>query len=224
MTDRIAGESAWTIRGMALDIPSPVEDTGAPLGAIGEEPGCVQSPSTALGERKNLTLDGVQEGSRTRSAIWREARPVKRTRAERRRYTRKALRGQVSGRIKLTHSVSPLDLSLGGAQIEHSEIVRPGTTMFLTLFFPNQQVTLKCTVARSRVHGTVTQDDGGRELIYRTGLEFLSTSEDVRRVIGTYISTSMDEEEESGGLSEIWEGLSGLPYLAVDTSGSSSGM
>ncbi len=149
---------------------------------------------------------------------------MKRTRTERRRYARKALRGQVSGRIKLTQSVSPLDLSLGEVQIEHSEIVRPGTTMFLILFFPSHQMTLKCTVVRSSVHGTVTQDDGERELIYRTGLEFLSTSEDVRRVIGTYISTSLDEEDESGGLSEIWEGPSGLPYLAVDTSGSSSGM
>lgn len=140
------------------------------------------------------------------------------TGAERRRFTRKALRGQISGRIKLTHSVCPLDLSVGGAQIEHSEIVRPGSTMFLTLFFPHHQVTLKCAVARSKVCGTVTQENGERDLIYHTGLEFLSTSEDVRQIIGGYLNTSMDGEEEIAMLSEIWDELPASPFFAVDAS------
>ncbi|MFQ5988549.1 MAG: PilZ domain-containing protein [Candidatus Methylomirabilales bacterium] len=111
------------------------------------------------------------------------------TTVERRRYSRCALKGQVSGRIGF-RSVSPLDLSLGGVQIEHFQIVRPGTTTFLTLFFPNTEVTLKCAVARSAADRPVIQDDGEREIIYRTGLEFLSTTEDVRRVIGAYVSAA----------------------------------
>ena len=118
------------------------------------------------------------------------------TRVERRRYPRWVLRGQVSGRIGF-HSVSPLDLSLGGVHIEHFQIVRPGTITFLTLFFPNDEVILRCAVARSMADRPVIQEDGEREIIYRTGLEFLSTAEDVRQVIGAYISTSLSRKQEA---------------------------
>ena len=118
------------------------------------------------------------------------------TRVERRRYPRWDLRGQVSGRIGF-RGVSPLDLSLGGVHIEHFQIVRPGTITFLTLFFPNDEVILKCAVARSMVDRPVIQEDGEREIIYRTGLEFLSTTEDVRQVIGAYISTSLSRKQEA---------------------------
>lgn len=121
---------------------------------------------------------------------------MKGTTVERRRYPRCTLRGQVSGRMGF-RSVSPVDLSLGGVQIEHFQSVSPGTTAFLTLFFSNHEVTLKCTVARSVADRPVVQDDGEREIIYRTGLEFLSTTEDIRRVIGAYVSTACPPTSES---------------------------
>ena len=39
------------------------------------------------------------------------------------------------------------------------------------------------------VHGSEVQPDGERDLIYRTGLEFLDPSEDSLRLIGEYIDS-----------------------------------
>ncbi len=141
---------------------------------------------------------------------------MNRTRPERRRHVRWAVKGLVSGRIEFTDSVSPLDLSLGGAQIEHSEILRPGTTMFLTLFFPDHQMTLKCAVIRSVVYGSVIQDNGERELIYRSGLEFVGISEDDRRVIGAYMSTAGAVEKSGPVLRGLPKGSPTSHVLAVD--------
>lgn len=107
---------------------------------------------------------------------------------ERRHYPRSNLKGQVAGWIGVNR-VSPLDLSVGGVQIEHSGFTRPGTITFVTLFFPHHEITLKCAVVRSMVDRLVILDDGQREIVYRTGLEFLNPSEDIRRIIGGYIST-----------------------------------
>lgn len=107
---------------------------------------------------------------------------------ERRYYPRSGLRGQVAGWIG-SNKVSPLDLSAGGVQVEHFGLTRPGTVTFLTLFFPHHEITLKCKVVRSVVDRMAILDTGEREIIYRTGLEFVNTSEHIRRIIGEYIST-----------------------------------
>ncbi|MFQ5840580.1 MAG: PilZ domain-containing protein [Candidatus Methylomirabilales bacterium] len=67
---------------------------------------------------------------------------MKQPEGERRRYARWLVDGQVVGRIRGTDTVALIDLSLGGAQIEHATLVRPGALSFLTLESHRQTVTL----------------------------------------------------------------------------------
>lgn len=112
---------------------------------------------------------------------------------ERRRYARWLVDGHVVGRIRGTDTVALLDLSLGGAQIEHATLIRPGALSFLTLESQGQTVTLKCRVVRSTVHRYEIAASGERELIYHTGLRFLDTSEETQRLISAYIESLKGE-------------------------------
>ncbi|MBW8056529.1 MAG: hypothetical protein V3R69_07700 [candidate division NC10 bacterium] len=50
---------------------------------------------------------------------------------------------------------------------------RPGTTLFLSLLLSEQQVGLERQVVRSVAHRCEVGSAGERDLIYRTGLEFM---------------------------------------------------
>ncbi len=84
-------------------------------------------------------------------------------------------------------TVSLVDISMGGALIEHSTQVGPGTLVFLRML-RGWEAGLMCQVVRSVVapydiYPTVRQD-----LSYRMGLKFLAPSEVSRRVIVEYIA------------------------------------
>lgn len=96
-------------------------------------------------------------------------------RKDRRRHPRWALRGRFPARTSPIHEATLLDISTGGALIEHVNLVRPGTVSFLTLLLQQQEVGLKCLVVRSVVHRYEIGPTGERDLIYRTGLEFQGT-------------------------------------------------
>ncbi len=119
---------------------------------------------------------------------------------ETRRYPRSVAVGRPLGRVNNAYNVSLIDISLGGVQIEHPDIIRPGTTSFLTLLMLGREVTLNCRVVRSLVHRTEVQADGEQQLIHRSGLEFLGPSEESLRQIDGYIESlkrqSPDAESE----------------------------
>jgi hypothetical protein len=94
-----------------------------------------------------------------------------------RRHRRWDLGGRLTGWIGATHEASFVNISLGGALIEHSNIMRPGTIAFLTLAFQGQEAGLKCRVVRSEVHRYAVNPTEDRHLVYRSGLEFLDASE-----------------------------------------------
>lgn len=94
-----------------------------------------------------------------------------------RRYRRWMVGGRLTGWIDATHEASFIDLSLGGALVEHSNIIRPGRTAFLTFVFRGQETALRCRVVHSRVYSYAMGPVDQRDLVYRTGLEFLDTSE-----------------------------------------------
>ncbi|MFQ5802066.1 MAG: PilZ domain-containing protein [Candidatus Methylomirabilales bacterium] len=102
---------------------------------------------------------------------------------DRRRHLRWHVGKRVTGRITSNHKASILDISLGGALIEHSNLVRPGTLSFLTFSVDGKDVSLRCRVVRSAIYRYEVQLSGEREHIYRTGLEFSSVSEDARRLL-----------------------------------------
>jgi hypothetical protein len=107
----------------------------------------------------------------------------------RRRYRRWNIRGGLSGCIDAAYEASFVNISLGGALIEHSSMIRPGSIAFLTLAFQGQETGLKCRVVRSEVHRYGVRPTQERHLVYRSGLEFVDTSEASLRLIDKTIES-----------------------------------
>ena len=119
-------------------------------------------------------------------------------RAERRRYPRVNVGGRTKGKVNAVHDVSLLDISLGGAPIEHVHVVQPGITFDLVLTLLEQKLKLRCRAVRSTLYGSEAQPHGQRKLIYRTGLEFLAPPAETRQVIRNYIRSIIDDASGSG--------------------------
>lgn len=94
-----------------------------------------------------------------------------------RRYRRWVVGGRLAARVGGISQASLVDISLGGALVEHSNMMRPGSISFLTLALDRQEEVLKCRVVRSEGHRYEVHPTGERDLVYRTGLEFLAPSE-----------------------------------------------
>lgn len=113
--------------------------------------------------------------------------PAERARGDRRSHIRCRVLGQSAGRIAPNHKASLLDISHGGALIEHANLIRPGTISSLTLSAPKQEISLRCRVVRSLVYRRAVWPTGEQDHVYRTGLEFLGLSEDSQQLIDEYI-------------------------------------
>jgi len=106
--------------------------------------------------------------------------------------------GKTKGKVNAVHDVSLLDISLGGALIEHAHVVQPGITFDLVLTLLGHKLKLKCRAVRSMVSRSEAQPKGGQKLIYRTGLEFLGPSQERRQVISDYIRSIIEGEQKGG--------------------------
>jgi hypothetical protein len=115
----------------------------------------------------------------------------------RRQYARFVVGGKTVGRVTAIYDAVVLDISMGGSLIEHAHVVRPGTMSSLDLELGGARVRLRCRVARSVVHRSEVLPGGERELIYRTGLQFLDPPEETRQMIIQYIR-SVIRPENSG--------------------------
>ncbi|MFQ5839682.1 MAG: PilZ domain-containing protein [Candidatus Methylomirabilales bacterium] len=122
-----------------------------------------------------------------------EGEPAEHSKEGTRRHPRWIVRGRLTGRIRATDTATLIDLSPGGAQIEHTSIVRPGTIATLTLPVKGRDLTLRCQVVWSRVHRPQVRGDRGRELIYRSGLQFLDLPEASRRLLEKYLASLKKE-------------------------------
>jgi hypothetical protein len=103
---------------------------------------------------------------------------LKRIKQERRRYPRWMVEGRFAARISPIHEAALIDMSPAGALVEHLNRLQPGTTLFLTLPFlqnGNKKIGLRCKVVRSVAHRPEVASTGERDVIYRSGLEFLGT-------------------------------------------------
>ena len=112
---------------------------------------------------------------------------MRRGKEDRRRYPRwfVGLAGGLhAARITPIHDVTLINISTGGALVEHLNPVRPGATLFLNFLFTEKRMGLKCRVVRSTAHRSQPASNGERDVIYRTGLEFLGTLERIRTVNG----------------------------------------
>ncbi len=111
--------------------------------------------------------------------------------AERRQHSRFVVGGRAKGRVTAVYEASLLDLSLGGALIEHVHIVRPGTTSYLVLRMKGRDVNLRCRIIRSRVHRVHVESDGERALVFQTGLQFVDRSAATMQMISDYIMSTV---------------------------------
>ena len=105
----------------------------------------------------------------------------------RRKHARFLVKGGAKGRVAVVWDAVLLNISLGGALIEHANVVRPGTPSSLELELQGQRIRLRCRVARSVAERIQVQPDGERELVYQTGLQFIDPSDETLQVIGDYI-------------------------------------
>lgn len=108
---------------------------------------------------------------------------------DKRRHPRWQVRNRLVGRIAPNHEASLLDISSGGALIEHPNLVRPETVLFLTLLIPKCEINLRCRVVRSLVYRYAHWPSGKQDMLYRTGLEFLALSETSQKLIDEYIGS-----------------------------------
>jgi hypothetical protein len=92
---------------------------------------------------------------------------------QRRQAQRLTLQEPISGGVQASHEVQILDLSLGGARLEHTVVLPPGSTCFLRLPFKPRSLTVVGSVAWSRVVERVAESPGSTTiLLYQSGLEF----------------------------------------------------
>lgn len=87
------------------------------------------------------------------------------------------------------YEASLINISEGGALIEHSNRVRSGTVLLLTLSVPEKKITLRCRAVRSSEHRYEVLPTGERERLYRTGLEFLGIPDDARVLLDKYMDS-----------------------------------
>lgn len=97
-------------------------------------------------------------------------------RQDSRRYPRVVVGDKTRGQVHDIQRGSVLNFSMGGALLEHTHTVRPGTILDLVLNLPQRETRVRCRVVWSAAHRAHVQPEGGEELVYRTGVEFLRRS------------------------------------------------
>lgn len=112
-----------------------------------------------------------------------EEYPVKR------RFPRVTVMGRVEGKIVASYEATLVNLSLGGALVEHSSMVRLGSMSQLMLPFGKGEIRLTCRVVRSALN---RRESRGRDsaIIYQTGLEFVDPSPETLTVLEELIAGS----------------------------------
>ncbi len=81
-----------------------------------------------------------------------------------------------------------INLSMGGAMVEHQGSLRVGSQCTLTLIVSEATIRIKCEVAHSRANRrAVTGSLGEGLLFYRTGLQFLELPAETANVMAALI-------------------------------------
>ena len=95
-----------------------------------------------------------------------------------RRFPRVKVLGNVTGSVTLLQDVTLLDLSEGGARLEHGGRFSINAICYLRLPAAGGELDLKGRVVHSAVSRTVPGPVEGNTLLYHSGIEFLElTSE-----------------------------------------------
>lgn len=105
-----------------------------------------------------------------------------------RRSARLSFLPPVSGGILATHDAQIHDLSLGGARLQHTVVLRPGSTCQLRVPLGALFITVLGSVVWSQVVGRATRSpDGTRGLLYQSGLEFVMLAGETRARLAAFL-------------------------------------
>jgi hypothetical protein len=124
---------------------------------------------------------------------------------DRRMRARVAVHGDVAGKIHATNPAPVVNLSEQGALVEIQCVLRPGTVQRLRLpLGTSGEMTLRCHVVRSFIHGF--DREAGEESVvrYRAALEFVGLTEEERAALRAHLddgpaARGQDRDAELGG-------------------------
>jgi len=105
---------------------------------------------------------------------------------ERRRLPRFRI-ASIGGSIDAPFETEVINLSMGGALVEHQEALRVGSECTLILPVAGATVGVRCQVVHSAVGHQAKGTSGEGLLFYRTGLEFLGVSAEAEKILATLI-------------------------------------
>lgn len=106
--------------------------------------------------------------------------------SERRRAGRIRMRERSPAQLQL-RDVNLLDISLSGALVEHTEPVRLGEVYRLSFPVEGHQVQVLARAVRAFASHRVTVAGGERQVVYRTGMEFVGIEKGVAELISAYV-------------------------------------
>ena len=105
---------------------------------------------------------------------------------ERRRGPRARAKEETPAQLQLKN-VTLLDLSLSGALVEHVEPVSPGEIYRLSFPVEGKQIQVLARAVRAFASHRVTIAGGERQLVYRTGMEFVGIEKGAADLISAYL-------------------------------------
>jgi PilZ domain-containing protein len=107
---------------------------------------------------------------------------------ERRSRVRVATGGDVHGKIPDTGPAPVVNLSETGALVETGGVLRPGSVQMLHLPLEGAgELTLRCRVVRSFIHGVDPAPGEEKAVRYRAALEFMGLTDDERAALRTHL-------------------------------------
>jgi DNA-binding response OmpR family regulator len=106
--------------------------------------------------------------------------------SERRRGPRAYLRAHTPAQLQL-RDVSLMDISQSGALVEHIEPIRPGEIYRLALGIDGQNVQVLARATRVYASHRVTVAGGERQVVFRTGMEFVGLKKEAAELIARYV-------------------------------------
>ncbi len=107
----------------------------------------------------------------------------------RRKHARITFSEPATGAVTSSHDVSILDLSRGGARVEHTMILRPGSSCYLRLPLDERFLTVNCIVVWSRAVDRVSGQQAGAGLLYQSGVQFGNLSQEAEAMLDAYLNT-----------------------------------
>ena len=120
---------------------------------------------------------------------------------DRRVRARVAIHGDVLGKIHATSPAPVVNLSETGALVEVDCVLRPGTVQMLRLPLPGAgELTLRCRVVRSFIHGFDHASGEDSLVRYRAALEFVGLTDEERAALRAQVERAAGASRDDAEL------------------------